>query len=216
MIKIEPAILATSEIDFKEKLSRVRPLGMMVQIDVTDGAFVDTVTWSPPEKMEELLDGLPFEAHLMVANPEHAVGVWLAAGAARVFFHLEATERESLILNAAAADGNGDKVGVAINPDTPISRLMPIIDRLRFVLVMGVNPGRGGQQLQSIAADKVAALKRLRPSLTVSVDGGVNAEDAGLLARAGADILVVGSALTNDLDPQLALARIRDAVQNDK
>ncbi len=215
MVKIVPAVLAESELEFKEKLDRVRPLGTMVQIDICDGSFVDNTTWAPPERMEELLAGLPFEAHLMVANPEHAVGVWLAAGAARVFFHIEATEREDLILDAAEADGNGGKVGVAINPDTPISRLTHIIDKLRFVLVMGVTPGHGGQKLQEIAADKVAALKRLRPSLIVSVDGGVNADSAAMLVRAGADILVVGSALTGDLDPQLAYARIKDAIQDE-
>lgn len=210
-MEIVAAVLAKSENEMREKIERLRPLDIMVQVDVMDGIFVKNETWAPPSETSRLLKGLPFEAHLMVENPEHAVMVWLAAGAKRVFYHAETTDRHDLIIRSAV--GDSDKIGVAINPDTPIARIAPILDEISYVLVMGVNPGWGGQDLLPIAVEKIAAIKRIRPTLTVSVDGGVTPQNAPLLIRAGADILVAGSALTDAADPAAALAEFKTAVK---
>lgn len=209
---ISPAILATDEEEFRRKVEAVRPLGLPLHLDVMDGQFVPQATWADPGKVKNILGDLPFVAHLMVADPEHAVMVWLAAGAELIYFHAETTNDEELILRAMR--GGSDHIGIAINPDTPMSRLTHAIDGLKHVLIMGVTPGRSGQQLQAIAAEKIAALKELRPNLQIAVDGGVRPENANALARAGADILVSGSYLTDAPDPVAALAQLKYAIRN--
>ncbi|MFA6603894.1 MAG: ribulose-phosphate 3-epimerase [Patescibacteria group bacterium] len=214
MPQVIPAILARTEEEFIAKIEKIRPLGVMVQIDVMDGRFVPNTTWADPEKIPGLLKGIPFEAHLMVDNPEHMAIVWLAAGAARVFFHIEATEREELILRSA--DKESGKVGIAINPDTPLSRITPMLDKIKNVLIMGVNPGASGQTMLPITLDKIEALKVIRPALNISIDGGVNLETAPKLIRAGADCLVAANALTNSPDPAAALAELKRIVQENQ
>lgn len=210
MAIIMPAILAKDEQEFLRKVDRVRALGLPLHVDVMDGIFVDNSTFAPADRMRELLDGLEFEAHLMVSNPEHAAPIWLACGASRVIFHVEATTKESLICRATAEECVN--LSLALNPDTPVSRLTPFLDTFKRAMVMGVPPGRSGQPFDDIAVEKVRMLKSLRPSLTVAVDGGVKPENAKLLADAGADVLIAGSALTDADDPADALLRFKDAL----
>lgn len=206
-MEIVPAILARSKKELEDKIGRARPLGLTVQIDVCDNKFVRNLTWAPPDELAGILDGLPFEAHLMISDPEHAIMVWLAAGAERVFYHAEATERDELILRSAG-DGIG-RVGIAINPGTPVSRIVPVIHKIGAVLVMGVEPGWSGQKFMPIALEKIAAIKNIHPTMTVAVDGGVRPENAAALVRAGADVLVAGSFLLDAPDPAAALAALR-------
>ena len=138
MAQIIPAILATNEKEFLEKIKKVREVATMVHIDVMDGVFVDTLTWAPPDQMRKILGDLPFEAHLMVADPEHTAMVWLAAGARRVFVHAEATPRGGLIIRSAERP---ERVGLVLNPGTPVSRILGSLGYLNSVLIMGVAPG---------------------------------------------------------------------------
>lgn len=213
MASIVPAILARDEEEFVRKVDRVRALGLPLHIDVMDGIFVEHKTFAPADRMRELLDGLEFEAHLMVSNPEHAAPIWLACGASRVIFHVEATTKESLICRATAEECTN--LSLAINPDTPISSLSPFLDTFRRAMVMGVPPGRSGQPFDEIAIEKIKALKRLRPAILVTVDGGVKPENAKQLADAGADMLIVGSALTDAEDPADALMRLKNALNGE-
>lgn len=210
MVEILPAILAHDEEEFMKKVERVRALGAMLHIDVMDGIFVKNTTWSPPDRMRLLLEGIPFEAHLMVSNPEHAAPVWLASGASRVIFHVEATTKESLICRATAEECAN--LAIAMNPDTPISRITHLLDTFKQVMIMGVTPGWSGQPFQEIALEKIAMLKSLRPSIKIEVDGGVKPENAARLAAAGADVLIAGSALTEHPDPAEAIVGLRRAV----
>lgn len=209
MAQIIPAILATSEEEFLAKIEKVRDVAAMVHIDVMDGVFVDTLTWAPPERMRRMLGDLPFVVHLMVAEPEHAAVVWLAAGARRVFVHAEATGREGLIIRSAARP---ESVGLVLNPETPASRVIPSLPHLHAVLVMGVTPGKSGQQFQPAVVEKIAELKKLKPSLSITVDGGVKPENAAMLVRAGADFLAAASALTDSPDPMLAAGKFVEAL----
>lgn len=210
MATILPAILAHSEEEFIEKVNRVRVLGLPLHIDVMDGVFVEDTTWAPPDRMRELLEGIEYEAHLMVSNPEHAVPVWIAAGANRVIFHAESTPREEMICRATSP--HCDRLLLAINPDTPVSDLTSIIGDFAGVLVMGVVPGKNGQPFQDIAIEKVRAIRELSPKSVIGVDGGVKPENAPLLAEAGADLLVVGSALTEAQDCRQALLAFKQAL----
>jgi len=211
VMDIIPAILAKTEEEFVAKIGRVSQLGLRLQIDVVDGIFAANKTWSPPERMESLLGDTPFEAHLMVADPEHAGPIWIAAGSQRVYFHAEATKVDGLLFRSLSEDDRS-KLGIAINPDTPISRIAPSLKYIRSVLVMGVNPGWSGQVMQTTTVDKIKAIKNLAPTAYVAVDGGVTTENAKALMDAGADALVLGSALTDAPNPYAALAQLRLAL----
>jgi ribulose-phosphate 3-epimerase len=210
-MQIIPAILAKDEEEFRVKVARVRVLGLPVQIDVCDGEFVKNKTWAPPEMMKKLLGNIPFEAHLMVSNPEHLVPVWIAAGAAKVFYHAESTNVDGYILRSI--DPEGRRLGIAINPDTPISRIVPLLEDIQEVLVMGVTPGWSGQGFQDISLEKIRAIRQVKPSARISVDGGVKPENVKSILDAGADVIIVGSALTDQLDPVEALKKIEEALK---
>lgn len=211
MIEIAAAILAPTEPDFDAKLGRVAALDIPVQIDVIDGAFVPNVSWAPAGEMRSRLRGIVFDAHLMVADPEHSVPLWIAAGARRVFFHAEATSVERLIIRSMPEYAS--RLGVALNPDTPVSRITSILKTVPNVLVMSVNPGWSGQRFNPIAIDKVRAIKDMNPSIHVTVDGGVTPEIAKQLKEAGADEIIIGKALTDAADPAQALREFREAVR---
>lgn len=210
MIEILPAILARDEAEFRAKLEKVRSLGLALHIDVMDGVFVHQKTWAPPARMRELLGDIPFEAHLMVADPEHAVPTWFAGGARHVIYHVESLHHGSMICLKVAE--RCPDLAHALNPDTPVAQITDELKSIDRVMAMGVTPGRSGQPFQESVINKVRELKRLKPALFVSVDGGVKPENARALADAGVDALIAGSALTDQADPAAALARFRAAL----
>ena len=210
MIEILPAILAHSEEEFIEKVNRVKSLGATLHIDVMDGNFVKNTTWAPSDRVRHLLADVPYEVHLMVSNPEHAVPVWFACGAKRVIYHVESTLRDDLLFRAMHE--RSSDLSIALNPDTPISRITPLISTFTHVMIMGVKPGWSGQSFQEVAEEKIKALKDLRPSLIIAVDGGIKLENAKSLAKAGANILIVGSALTDQHDPQKTFSQFKKIV----
>lgn len=212
MIDVLPAVLAHTEEEFVAKISRIRPLGRMVHIDVMDGLFVANNTWAPIEKVPHILGDLEFAVHLMVANPEHAAPVWAVSGAKRVFFHLEATTKEELIVRAISENDDGSHtIGVSVNPDTPLSRIVPILPKLSHILMMGVQPGWSGQEFQPITLEKIRELLKLKPGLQIFVDGGVKPHNVAEIAATGAVGVVVGSALTDAEDPAAALKEFEHA-----
>lgn len=194
-MRVIPAILTYTEDEFKAKIDKVRPLEAMVQIDVMDGVFVNNSTWADVEKIPAILDGLPFEAHLMVTSPEEHVRKWLDLGAERVYFHIESTDEPQSVLKAAGADVH--RLGVAINPDTDLRHIEPLLSDVRQVLVMGVQPGWSGQDFDEGALLHLQNLRTLDQGLSLSVDGGVNMDTVGSIQEAGADDIVSGSALSD-------------------
>jgi ribulose-phosphate 3-epimerase len=211
MMEIVPAILAHTEEEFLRKVERIRGLAPLAHVDVMDGIFVANNTWAPVERVEKIMDDLPFSVHLMVANPEHAAPVWAVSGASRVYFHLEATEREHLIMRAVEENDDGTHtIGVTINPDTPISRIAPMLHHLSHVLVMGVMPGFSGQTFEEGTLGKIRELLKLKPDLHITVDGGVKKSNIRAIQDAGAQIVVVGSALTDAPDPAAALKELKN------
>ena len=210
-MQIIPAILADTEQEFRDKVAHVRALGLLVQIDVCDGEFVKRKTWAQPEMMRTIMGELPFEAHLMVSNPEHLVPVWLAAGATRVYYHAEATNVDGYMARSIVPDGA--KLGIAINPDTPISRIVPALDLIHNVMIMGVTPGWSGQGFQEIALEKIRAVRQAKASVFISVDGGIKPENARAALDAGADAIVAGSALTGQEDAEEALRAFERSLQ---
>lgn len=210
-MQILPAILARNEAEFITKLERVRSLGLSLHIDVMDGVFVPQTTWAPPDRVRDLLVGIPFEAHLMVHDPEHAVPVWLATGAERVIFHAEASPREQLICKATGEDCA--KLCLAINPETPISEIVPFLDLYQHIMIMGVTPGASGQPFNPEVLAKMEEIARLRPAITLSIDGGMSPTTCKSAQQSGATRLIAGSSLTDSPDPTSALSAFRIALE---
>jgi len=211
MIEIIPAILAHDEADFRTKLEKLRPLGLALHIDVMDGVFTTQRSWAPSEAVAELLDGMVYDAHLMVANPEQAVPRWIASGARNVIFHVESTNNEAQICRAAA--GHGANLSLALNPDTPVSRVTSVLPEFACITVMGVTPGKSGQAFQEIALEKICTLRALKPSLRIIVDGGARPENIRAMAEAGANAVVAGSAITDQDDVAAALQKFKLALE---
>jgi ribulose-phosphate 3-epimerase len=207
MTEILPAILAHDETEFRAKVEKVRALGLTLHVDVMDGKFVPQTTWAPPEKMRELLGSLPFEAHLMVSDPDKVAPLWFDGGAMRVIFHAESLHDCDAICREA--ETRGGELALALNPETPVSSISPVLSRLRRVMIMGVRPGRSGQPFQETAIDKIREIKRLRSDMLITVDGGVKPQNARQVADAGADAIVSGSGITDRPDPTTALEDFR-------
>ena len=212
-MKIAPSILSADFCALGEAIARVEAAGAdLLHVDVMDGHFVPNLTIGPPviESIRKRTR-LPLDVHLMIEAPERWVETYVKAGADYVTVHVEACahlERTLAMIREAGA-----RSGVALNPSTPPEVLQYVLDDLDLVLVMSVNPGFGGQSFIPTAYEKLRRLRAMlaaRPVL-VSVDGGVKADNAGLLAQAGATVLVAGSAIFGASDPGAALVALRSA-----
>jgi ribulose-phosphate 3-epimerase len=212
-MKIAPSILSADFTALGEAIARVETAGAdLLHVDVMDGHFVPNLSIGPPviESIRKRTR-LPLDVHLMIEEPERWVETYVKAGADYVTVHAEACahlERALALIREAGA-----RAGVALNPSTPPEVLQYVLDDLDLVLVMSVNPGFGGQSFIPTAYEKIRRLRAMlgdRPVL-VSVDGGVKADNAGLLAQAGATVLVAGSAIFGAADPGAALAALRSA-----
>ena len=212
-MKIAPSILSADFAALGEAIARVEAAGAdLLHVDVMDGHFVPNLSIGPPviESIRKRTR-LPLDVHLMIEEPERWVETYVKAGADYVTVHVEASahlERTLTLIREAGA-----RSGVALNPSTPPEVLQYVLDDLDLVLVMSVNPGFGGQSFIPTAYEKIRRLRAMladRPVL-VSVDGGVKVDNAGLLARAGATVLVAGSAIFGAADPGAALAALRSA-----
>ena len=167
-----------------------------IHLDVMDGHFVPNISFGPPviAALRPLTDKV-FDCHLMIEPCDPYLEAFAKAGADHITVHAEATTHLDRSLQEIRALGK--KAGVALNPATPESAIEYVLDRLDLILVMTVNPGFGGQAFISAMLDKVARVKRMigvRP-IHIEIDGGVTPETALLLTRAGADVLVAGSAV---------------------
>jgi ribulose-phosphate 3-epimerase len=212
-MKIAPSILSADFAALGEAIARVEAAGAdQLHVDVMDGHFVPNLTIGPPviESVRKRTR-LPLDVHLMIEEPERWVEAYVNAGADYLTVHAEACvhlERVLTLIREAGA-----RSGVALNPSTPPEVLEYVLDDLDLVLVMSVNPGFGGQSFIPTAYEKIRRLRVMladRPVL-ISVDGGVNADNAPALAQAGATVLVAGSAIFGAPDPGAALVALRSA-----
>ncbi len=203
MAELIPAILVNTEDEFRRRVALVAPYVKTIQVDVMDGRFVRQHSWALPGAIARMHLRVALEAHLMVQDPEHVVDAWIAAGARRVVVHEEARGNLGFVIEKCHAAGR--EVGISLNPQTSVATINDFLDIIDAVLVMGVSPGRSGQKFEPVALEKVRELQRRKPKMFIEVDGGVHRENDLVLVAAGADGLVVGSAIFDAPKPEVAL-----------
>lgn len=184
----------------------------LFHLDIMDGVFVPNISYGfPVIKAISRLAKKPMDAHLMIIEPDKYVDRFADAGVEYLSVHIEACPH--LHRTIQNIKERGMKAGVALNPHTPACMLKEILPDLDFVLVMSVNPGFGGQKFITSSLDKIKEIREMAqmraPHLLIEVDGGVSKENAPLLLKAGADILVAGNSVFSASSPADAIRELK-------
>ena len=207
-------MLAADFLHLEKDVELVNEFADLFHLDIMDGTFVPNISYGFPV-VEAIARKArkPLDVHLMIVHPEKYVERFAKAGASMLSFHYEAALEESgAILEQIQA--LGVKAGIVISPDCPVRNIFPYLDKADFVLLMSVFAGFGGQKfipesLERIAAVRAERDRRGRKDVPIEVDGGIGPENAAAVRKAGAGILVAGSAVFKAPDPAQAIAAMR-------
>ena len=198
-IKISPSILSADFSILGDEIKSLEQAGAdLIHVDVMDGHFVQNITMGPPIiKMIRKCTKLPFDVHLMISPVEKYIKAFADAGSDIITVHPEATD--NLKRAVGTIKSLGKKAGVSLNPKTPISALMDVINDIDLILIMSVNPGFAGQSFMGEVLPKVTELRKMindkKLKIDIEIDGGINFETAPLAVKAGANILVSGTTI---------------------
>jgi ribulose-phosphate 3-epimerase len=210
---IAPSILAADFANLQSEVIMINNSAAdWIHIDIMDGVFVPNISFGIPVTAAIKRHAKkPLDVHLMIVHPELYVEEFRKAGAETISVHAEACPH--LHRNVQQIKALGAKAGVAINPHTPISVLEHVIQDIDLVCLMSVNPGFGGQKFIEETYHKVGELKNLilrkSSQALIEIDGGVNQQNAPLLARAGADVLVAGNFVFSAENPATVIAGLK-------
>lgn len=193
---VDQAVMRVSNADF-------------IHFDVMDGKFVKDKTFDAEFVKSINTSPIKKDVHLMVKQPEKLVDKFIKAGADMISFHAEATKSPKKLIEKIKS--KGVMAGIAINPATPLKKVEKLLDYADYVLVMTVKPGKPAQKLIASTIKKVKSLKKKKSTLTIEVDGGINADTAHEAIEAGADILVAGSYIFKSPEPKIAVDILRNA-----
>jgi len=198
-IKIAPSVLPADFARLGDECQALEKAGVdRIQFDVMDGRFVPNITFGPDVIASvRSAVSVPFEAHLMIEEPDHLISRFVEAGCGLIIVHEETCTHLHRTLSHIRDLGVG--AAVALNPHTPIDRIAHVLDLLEMVLIMTVNPGFGGQAYISTMEPKIAATRALLDTadrwIDLEVDGGISANTIEGAAAAGANVLISGSAM---------------------
>jgi ribulose-phosphate 3-epimerase len=199
MIHIAPSILAADFSRLGEQVLETEQAGAQrIHVDVMDGHFVPNLSMGPVVvKGLRPRTRLPLEVHLMVEEPGRFADFFLKAGADSLLVHIEVLPDPRPLLGQIR--GRGKKVGLVVNPETPVESIEPYLDEIDLALCMTVHPGFGGQEFLPQSPDRIRQLRalidRINPGCELEVDGGIDLETAPRAVEAGAGVLVIGTAV---------------------
>jgi len=210
---VAPSILAADFSNLGEEVRRVSEAGAdFIHIDVMDGVFVPNITIGP--SMVKAIRGfskLPFIAHLMITHPENHVKAFAECGSDIIEVHVEA--EQDVRSTISLVHDLGKKVGLAVNPGTPVEEAFPYLGVIDILLIMSVHPGFGGQKFMPEVLPKIPRAKeemaRLGLTIPIEIDGGITPESGEPSARAGADILAAGTSVFKAPDMREAISKLR-------
>lgn len=199
---LAPSLLAANFANLEKELSDIKEGGAKyLHIDVMDGSFVPSISFGMPviESIRKITD-LVFDVHLMIDSPERYIDEFAKCGADIITVHAESTKHLSRVIQAIKE--KGVKVGVSVNPATPLSVLEYVLEDIDMVLIMSVNPGFGGQKYIPNITGKIQALRKTLDekglNVDIEVDGGVKVQNVEEVLGAGANVIVAGSAVFGD------------------
>lgn len=203
--RVVPAILTDSPEDLAKMLRQAESFTDYAQVDIMDGQFVPSrsIGWA---ELVPLKINICWEAHLMVVRPEEQFEGFQKAGAMKVVFHYEAAPSPGQAILKARRLGLG--VGLAINPETEVAKVLPLLPQVDSVLVLAVNPGFYGSKFIPEVLGKLGELRNARADLEIGIDGGIKESNIAEAARAGADVICVGSAIFKSADPAASYRRL--------
>lgn len=208
---IVPAILTDSLATFSEQLKKVEKDFSSIQIDVMDGILVENKSFTEREQVNDLNSEAYFELHFMVKDPMSEMALWTdVANVNSAVFHIESdVDPEECIRHIRK---HGWKAGIALNPETPLSKALPYLKLVDEVLFMTVHPGHQGSVFVEEVLEKIKEFKKLNLNIVCSVDGGVNENTIKSVVDAGAEKLYVGSAIMSASDTEVAHENLIKAI----
>ena len=197
MVEIAPSMLGADFGEMRKAAELVAPESEYLHMDIMDGHFVPNLTMGS-DLVKSLKGVSPLDVHLMITNPCDFIDDFAEAGAEIISVHIEANNSKKAL---ELIKKKGIKAGIALNPSTPEETIDSVIDYADMILVMSVEPGYCGQSFHEGTIERVRNYKMKYPSKVIEVDGGISTKNSKLLIKAGADILVAGSAVFNSDNP---------------
>jgi ribulose-phosphate 3-epimerase len=213
-MKIIPTVFAHNKAEFQKRFKIVLPLSKDIQIDFMDGKLVPAKSVSLSQIPNLKKYNKNFEAHLMVKNPQSLIKKLKRKGFRKILFHYEAYNNIEKSINLITKIKTLKLTpAITFNPSTSFNKVLEVKDHVKIIMFMGHAPGHEGLPLNPEVLKNIKALKKLSPKTKIQVDGAVNPKTIKKLKTAGADILNIGSYLSNSKDPRQALKKLKSSAK---